>query len=179
MQTEEEAIAFLNEIRSARWDATHNVYAYALRGGQLRRYSDDGEPQGTAGVPVLEVLTKSGVTDAAVVVTRYFGGVLLGAGGLVRAYSHTARLAVEAGGITVMQKQLEARLCCAYHQYGRLAALLPAVGCTVDGAAFGQEVALSFHFPPEALDSLQKALADATNGQVKALVTGERFFSAQ
>ncbi|HBN81058.1 MAG TPA: YigZ family protein, partial [Ruminococcaceae bacterium] len=92
--TEKDALSFLNTIRSKHWDASHNVYAYALRSGQLRRYSDDGEPQGTAGIPVLDVLVKSGLVDTAVVVTRYFGGVLLGAGGLVRAYSHAASLAV-------------------------------------------------------------------------------------
>ena len=82
--TEQQAIAFINDKKKAHWDATHNVYAYILREGQVRRYSDDGEPQGTAGIPVLDVLQKSGLTDCAVVVTRYFGGVLLGAGSYER-----------------------------------------------------------------------------------------------
>ena len=86
--TEEEAIAFVNEIRAQHREASHNVYAYALREGQVRRYSDDGEPQGTAGIPVLDVLQKSGIVDAVVVVTRYFGGTLLGAGGLVLSLIH-------------------------------------------------------------------------------------------
>jgi len=94
--TNEEAVAFINEIKAKHWDATHNVYAYVLRDGQIRRYSDDGEPQGTAGIPVLDVLLKENLTDLVVVVTRYFGGVLLGAGGLVRAYSHGAKIAVVA-----------------------------------------------------------------------------------
>ena len=85
VKTEEEAVAFINEMKAKYWDASHNVYAYCLREGQIKRYSDDGEPQGTAGIPVLDVLQKSGVVDTAVVVTRYFGGILLGAGGLVRA----------------------------------------------------------------------------------------------
>ena len=98
VSTQEEAIAFIDEMRSKYWDATHNVYAYILRDG-TKRYSDDGEPQGTAGVPVLDVLQKEGLTDLCVVVTRYFGGILLGAGGLVRAYSHGAKIAVDAAGI--------------------------------------------------------------------------------
>ena len=102
VKTEEEAVAFINEMKAKYWDASHNVYAYCLREGQIKRYSDDGEPQGTAGIPVLDVLQKSGVVDTAVVVTRYFGGILLGAGGLVRAYSHGASIALEAAGIVTM-----------------------------------------------------------------------------
>ena len=83
IKTEQEAIDFINEKRSIHWDATHNVYAYVLKDGNIQRYSDDSEPQGTAGVPTLDVIRKSGVVDCVVVVTRYFGGVLLGAGGLV------------------------------------------------------------------------------------------------
>ena len=119
VRTEEEALAFLEEIRTRHWDATHNVFAYSLRQGNLRRYSDDGEPQGTAGVPVLDVLQKSGVTDAVLVVTRYFGGVLLGAGGLVRAYSHAASLALQAGEVITMQLCKTARVMCDYNQIGR------------------------------------------------------------
>ena len=87
VKTQDEAVSFINEIRSKHWDATHNVYAYVLSDGQIMRYSDDGEPQGTAGVPVLDVIKKMGIVDVVVVVTRYFGGIMLGAGGLVRAYS--------------------------------------------------------------------------------------------
>ncbi len=109
VSTEEEATAFIASIRSRHWDARHNVYAYSLREGNLRRYSDDGEPSGTAGMPVLDVLQKSGVTDVCVVVTRYFGGVLLGTGGLVRAYSQAARLGLNAaqGVILSMNDMLD------------------------------------------------------------------------
>ena len=89
VQTEQEALDFITSKKSEHWDASHNVYAYILRDGTMR-FSDDGEPQGTAGMPVLDVLRKSGVTDVVTVATRYFGGILLGGGGLVRAYSHTA-----------------------------------------------------------------------------------------
>ena len=87
IKTQQEALDFIAKIKSKHWDATHNVYAYVLRENNIQRYSDDGEPGGTAGVPMLDVLLKEGVVDACVVGTRYFGGTLLGAGGLVRAYS--------------------------------------------------------------------------------------------
>ena len=93
VQTEEEALDFIAKLKSQYWDASHNVYAYILREGNIARFSDDGEPQGTAGIPVIDTLKKAGVVDAVVVATRYFGGILLGGGGLIRAYSHTASIA--------------------------------------------------------------------------------------
>ena len=99
VKTEAEATEFINSIRSKHWDARHNVYAYSLREGNIKRYSDDGEPSGTAGMPVLDVITKNEVYDVCVVVTRYFGGVLLGTGGLVRAYSQGSKIALEAGQV--------------------------------------------------------------------------------
>ena len=125
VSTEEEALAFLAEMRARYWDASHNVYAYRIREGGAQRYSDDGEPQGTSGLPSLDVLRKSGVTDVIAVVTRYFGGTLLGAGGLVRAYSHTVSLALQQAGIAVMRVCTLAQLTCSYSQYGRVAALIP------------------------------------------------------
>ena len=94
VKSEQEAVDFINAKRSEHWNATHNVYAYSLREGNIKRYSDDGEPSGTAGMPVLEVITNNDVFDVCIVVTRYFGGVLLGTGGLVRAYSKGAKLAL-------------------------------------------------------------------------------------
>ena len=120
VQTNEEAVAFVASVRSEYSDATHNVYAYVLREGQMKRYSDDGEPQGTAGMPVLDVLLKSGVTDCAVVVTRYFGGTLLGAGGLVRAYSKSAKMGVDAGIISVMTDCAICKITVSYDLYGKL-----------------------------------------------------------
>lgn len=101
---EEEAVDFINSIRKKHRDATHNVYAYIIKENNIQRYSDDGEPKGTAGIPVLDIMKKTGITDAAIVVTRYFGGTLLGAGGLVRAYSAAAALAVKEA--TVITKKL-------------------------------------------------------------------------
>ena len=128
VSTEAEALAFIAEKKSKHWDASHNVYAYILRDGGVMRYSDDGEPQGTAGIPVLDVLQKSGVTDVVVVATRYFGGILLGGGGLVRAYSHTASIALQAAGIVTMRECLMLEVLCDYGQYGRAAALVPECG---------------------------------------------------
>ena len=175
VRTEEEALAFLEEIRTRHWDATHNVFAYSLRQGNLRRYSDDGEPQGTAGVPVLDVLQKSGVTDAVLVVTRYFGGVLLGAGGLVRAYSHAASLALQAGEVITMQLCKTARVMCDYNQYGRVSSLIPECGGVVDDTQFTDCVQLTFHMTEEQLSALSRRLADATCGQVSPELLGELY----
>lgn len=176
VQTEAAAQAFVARMKKQYWDARHNVSAYVLRSG-AQHCSDDGEPQGTAGVPVLHGLLKAGVTDAAVVVTRYFGGVLLGAGGLVRAYSHAAALALAAAGIVEMRPCLRLRLRCAYHQYGRVAALLPACGAAVDSEAFTDEVAVAFHMAAADLPALKTALADGTGGAVVPQVCGEDFFA--
>lgn len=175
VQNEAQAAAFIDELRAKYWDATHNVYAYTLRDGQTRRYSDDGEPQGTAGVPVLDVLLKAQIVDTAVVVTRYFGGVLLGAGGLVRAYSHTAALALEAGGIKTMRLCVTGELACDYGWYGRVAALLPECGGIADSADFSDEVRVLFHIRADGAEQFYARLADTTNGQARVRKTGECF----
>ncbi len=174
--TEQEALDFINEKRQKHWDATHNVYAYVLREGNLRRYSDDGEPHGTAGVPTLEVLLKSDVTDVVVVVTRYFGGILLGAGGLVRAYTKGAKIALEAGGIITMERCAVAHLCCDYGQYGKIAGLIPAHGGVIDDTVFHTGVEIRFHLAETAVSAFEKQLADATNGSVTVIVTDNQFF---
>lgn len=173
--TKDEAVDFINSIKSKHWDATHNVYAYVLRDGQTRRYSDDGEPQGTAGIPVLDVLLKENVTDCVVVATRYFGGILLGGGGLVRAYSHTAKIAVDAGGIVTMRLCSVMRVECDYNLYGKINSLVPEFGGVVDGTDFGQNVALSFRIPVDRTDEFQKKLIDVSFGKVSAEKTGEIF----
>lgn len=178
VRTEEEATAFIKSIQSKHWDASHNVYAYSLREGQIKRYSDDGEPQGTAGIPVLDVLLKSGVTDAVLVVTRYFGGILLGGGGLVRAYSHGASIGLEAGGIIAMQLCVLGEIVCSYSQYGRVASLIPETGGITDDSAFGEQVVLRFHIRKESLQKLEDSLTDATRGSCSVAVLGESFFEA-
>lgn len=177
--TEQDAIAFIDSMRARHWDATHNVYAYSLRTGNIMRYSDDGEPSGTAGMPVLSVLTKGGITDAVIVVTRYFGGVLLGAGGLVRAYSHAAALAVEAAGAVTMRVCRLCRVCCDYSQYGRVSALIPEYGGIIDDTVFTDAVSLKFHMTDEQLGKMTPQLADATCGACNVELLGENYFSFQ
>ena len=171
--TEEEALAFIREKQKKYWDATHNVYAYVLNGGNLCRFSDDGEPQGTAGIPVLDVLRKEGLTDCVVVVTRYFGGILLGAGGLVRAYSHGAKIAVDAGGVVEMRRCLLGEVTCDYSQYGWIPSFLAEEGATVIDTAFGEAVTVSFSIPQEGRGHLESALIDRSNGRLEAAFTGE------
>lgn len=175
VKTSEEAVAFINEIKSGHWDATHNVYAYVLRDGQIRRYSDDGEPQGTAGIPTLDVLLKEGLTDVVVVVTRYFGGVLLGTGGLVRAYSHSAKIAVDAAKIITMSLCSEVRVKADYNFYGKLSSLIPECGGTIENTDFTDSVEVTFLIPKEKVDGFSKKLTDAGNGKYGCEVISERF----
>ena len=174
--TEEEALSFIQEKKKEHWDATHNVYAYILRSG-VRRYSDDGEPQGTAGIPVLDVLQKEELTDCCVVVTRYFGGILLGGGGLVRAYSHGASLAVAAGGIQNMRLCLEAQLVCDYAQYGWAAPLIAAAGGTVDDTVYTDAVTLRFHLPVGLESRLQSELTEKSAGKLSFTVENTRYYA--
>lgn len=166
--TQDEAVAFINQIKSKHWDATHNVYAYILRDGQIRRYSDDGEPQGTAGIPVLDVLQKEGLTDCCVVVTRYFGGILLGGGGLVRAYSHAAKLAVDSAEIIKMSVCVRACCTCDYAFYGKLASLIPECGGTAENSEFTDTVSVIFNIPENLYDGFCAELTEASFGKVAA-----------
>lgn len=166
--TQEEAVEFINSKKSKHWDATHNVYAYILRDGQIRRYSDDGEPQGTAGIPVLDVLQKEGLTDCVVVVTRYFGGILLGGGGLVRAYSHAAKLAVDASGVIKMSMCVRAECECDYGYYGRLSSLIPECGGTLEASDFTENVKVTFTMPQNLYGSFCAKLVDSSLGKYNA-----------
>lgn len=179
VKTEQEAIDFINEKRSEHWNATHNVYAYSLREGNIKRYSDDGEPSGTAGMPVLDVIVKNEIFDVVVVVTRYFGGVLLGTGGLVRAYSHGSKIAVEAAKPVIMQNCLVCEARCAYNQYGKVSSLIIGVGAAVDDTVYESDVLVKFHIKPDLLGTLNKKLADATSGEVTVEQKGEQYFAVQ
>lgn len=174
--TQEQALEFIEKIKSKHWDAKHNVYAYILREGGIKRYSDDGEPQGTAGVPVLDVMQKMNITDAVVVVTRYFGGILLGAGGLVRAYSHGAKLAVEAAKPAVMELCDNSELKCSYNQYGRVSTIIAQQGGVVADSVFTDEVELKFYVKKGSLDRINKELAAATCGEVEAHSQSESYY---
>lgn len=175
VETAEEAVAKIKEMRETYWDATHNCYAYILREGNIMRYSDDGEPQGTAGIPVLDVLEKTGVTDCAVVVTRYFGGILLGGGGLVRAYSHSASIAVAAGGIVTRALCARLKVTCDYYFYGKLSSLVPEAGGIIEDTVFEDNVTLVFRLPLSLVDPFNAKLVDVSNGRYKAEKVDEFF----
>lgn len=166
---------FINEIRAARRDATHNVYAYIIKSPEYSRYSDDAEPQGTAGVPVLDVIRKNGLTNCAVVVTRYFGGILLGAGGLVRAYSHSAKIAVEAAKIIKMSLCGVFEVCCDYSFYGKASSLIPECGGTVESTDFSDEVKIVFRIPAQNEEMFEKQLTQASFGKISAKKLAEKY----
>ena len=173
--TQEEALAFIGEISKKYWDATHNVYAYILRNGGIKRFSDDGEPQGTAGIPALDVLEKSGVTDCVVVVTRYFGGIMLGAGGLVRAYSHSASLAVNAGEPITMALCAKLKIKCDYNFYGKLASLIPENGGIIEDTVYEENVTAIFRLPCSQVDLFNAKLIDCSNGKYSTEIIDEFF----
>ncbi len=175
VETEEEALAFIARVKAKYWDASHNVYAYVLRQGGVGRFSDDGEPQGTAGIPVIETLKKAGVVDVAVVATRYFGGILLGGGGLIRAYSHTASIGLAAAQKVRMKECLVMEADCGYEQYGRVQGLVPENGGVVEDTEFLEKVRLRFYLEPERLEGLKRRLADATAGKAGLKEAGKKY----
>jgi uncharacterized YigZ family protein len=175
VETEAEALAFLDKIRAENPMARHNVYAYILRENNRVRYSDDGEPQKTAGIPTLSVLEHAGLKDVACVVTRYFGGTLLGAGGLVRAYSHTASLALEQAGIITYEPYAEYALVCGYSEYGKYSTILADSGAVIDGTDFAEAVTLRYALPIQKGEAVAKKIIEAGYGKDIPTVTGERF----
>lgn len=166
VKTNDEAVDFVNSIKAMHRKAKHNVYAYILRNDNISRYSDDGEPQGTAGVPVLDVLQKRGLTDVCVVVTRYFGGILLGGGGLVRAYSHAASLACDAAHIMNMCLCQRLKIKTDYGMYGKISYILPNYDTITINSDFGTEVTLEILVLSEKKNALLKDITEITNGSV-------------
>lgn len=167
VKNQDEAIDFINEIRAMHRQATHNVYAYVLREDNIMRYSDDGEPAGTAGVPVLEVIKKEGLTDICVVVTRYFGGILLGAGGLVRAYGKSAKLGIDEA------ERIEKIYCklylirCDYSTYGKLEYTINTEGYILKDCVFENDVCMTVGVKPDEENAFLKAVADISGGSAK------------
>ena len=175
VKTQEEALEFISEIKSKHWDATHNVYAYTLKEGGIRRFSDDGEPQGTAGIPSLDVLLKEEVVDCCVVVTRYFGGIMLGAGGLVRAYSHGAKIALDAGGIITMSLCKIVKVKSDYNFYGRLVPLICEEGGIVEDTQFTDNVEVTFRIPEDKVPFFESRLVDVSCGKFHSEVIDEKY----
>ena len=173
-ETEEEALEHLKAMRQQHWDATHNVYAYIIHGGPTR-YSDDGEPQGTAGMPVLEVLRGSGVENVCCVVTRYFGGTLLGTGGLVRAYGKAARDALSEAGIALKQLWKRLDLILPYSYYERLLQELERFGGVVAGTEYGADICLHLLLPANRTADFGARVTDLTRGAVAPMEIREEF----
>lgn len=174
-RTQEEAVEAIEEVRKQHRRARHNVYAYLLRDGNASRYSDDGEPQGTAGMPILDVLQKNGLTDVCCVVTRYFGGVLLGANGLVRAYSHSTALAIEAAQIKIMMPCYPVSIQTDYALYGKIAYHLPQEDILQLDTIFEDQVELKLLVRDTLWDKLKQELIDLTSGQVEIVSSGLQY----
>lgn len=175
VKTQDEAISFINEIRAEHRQATHNVYAYVLREDNIMRYSDDGEPAGTAGLPVMEVIKKEGLTDVCVVVTRYFGGILLGAGGLVRAYGKSAKIAIDSATRVEMLNCSVYIVCCDYTDYGKIEFAINSGGYILKDSSFEESVHLTVAVKSGEEESFQKTIADISGGMAQITPLGSEF----
>lgn len=165
VRSEEEAAAFIQEIKKKFWDATHNCSAYQIgENGQLQKSSDDGEPSGTAGRPMLEVLKKAEITNTVVVVTRYFGGIKLGAGGLVRAYSHAVSLGLQEANIADYIPHQEAMITLDYSYLASLERILPLHRIYCADRQFSDHVQVLLHIPLEEKDNFYTTITNMTNG---------------
>ena len=176
-ETEEEALAFLNRIRTKHKDATHNCYAYiiGLNAG-IMRYSDDGEPGGTAGMPIIEVMKARGVVNCAVVVTRYFGGILLGAGGLVRAYAQGSKTALDAAGVVVMEKSARCLVEVDYSTWQRLEYFLRSAPVIIEHNEFGASVVCTLMVRVKDADELVSEITRVTDGKAEILPDDELYY---
>ena len=174
VESEEEARAFVAAVKKEHYDARHNCWCYLLRGGP-ERYSDDGEPQGTAGIPMLEVLRREGVTNAVCVVTRYFGGVLLGAGGLFRAYTRCAKDALDAAGISVVRRWVAMDVPCSYAAAERFKQEVAAFDGAVEDVQYGAGVTLRALIPEARSEAFAARIFDGSGGAVTPKAAGESF----
>ena len=175
VSTEEEALAFIESVKKRYPDARHHVYAYVLRENSLMRFTDDREPQGTAGMPVLDVIRKNGLTDIVVVVTRYFGGTLLGTGGLVRAYTAAAIGAVEEAVIIKYDIYVTLSIEASYSDYQKFAPIFAECGYRSEDVRYTDKVVLSGSVSKSNLENMQDKLVQATSGRVKIEIIDEKF----
>lgn len=172
--SEQEAKEILERVRKQHYDARHNCWCYILKSGQ-KRYSDDGEPQGTAGQPMLNVFEREGVVDVLCVVTRYFGGILLGTGGLCRAYTKAAKDALDAAGISRMQPWLRQQITVSYALFERAKLLIAAQEGAVEDAQYGADILITYRIPEGADERLRTALREASSGSVVPSLLEEIF----
>ena len=165
VESEEQALEIIKQKKKEYSDATHNVYAYVI-GDSIARYSDDNEPQGTAGMPVLNTIRMAGLSDALVVITRYFGGILLGAGGLVRAYSTASSMALEKGGFKVFECYNVYSVKLHYSDYGKFTTELQNADAIIDDTSFEDEVTVKFAVREELSSNFEKRIVDLFYGKV-------------
>lgn len=178
VNTEAGARELIERTKQKYYDARHNCWCYMIRDGGIVRYADDGEPQGTAGQPMLEVFRRGGIDNFLCVVTRYFGGILLGAGGLTRAYAGTAKLALDAAGISGMHLWSCVELRCPYHLFERIKTELDTFGGNLESTDFGADILLGALLPEEKTALFIARLSDLTSGSVKAAVTGSKYVAS-
>ena len=174
VETEEAALEKIQEMKKQHYDATHNCWAYIIHGGAVR-FSDDGEPGGTAGMPMLQVLQREGLHNCVCVVTRYFGGILLGAGGLVRAYTKGAKIAVDAAGKSMKRVWTVLYVPCPYTYYERVKLLVAECEGIIRSTDFGAEVELELLFAENVADTFLEKLTDMTAGTVEGMETGKEY----
>ena len=172
--SEQEAKEILERVRKQHYDARHNCWCYILKSGQ-KRYSDDGEPQGTAGQPMLNVFEREGVVAVLCIVTRYFGGILLGAGGLCRAYTKAAKDALDAAGISKMQPWVRQQITVSYALFERAKLLIAAQEGAVEDAQYGADILITYRIPEGADERLRTALREASSGSVVPSLLEEIF----
>lgn len=175
VSTEEEALSFIESVKKRFPDARHHVYAYVLRENSIMRFTDDREPQGTAGMPVLDVIRKNGLTDTVIVVTRYFGGTLLGTGGLVRAYSAAAIGAVEAAEIITYDVYTTLTVETTYSDYQKFAPIFADFGYRSEDVRYTDKVILTGNVRKSNLDGLMDKLVQTTSGRAKIEIIDEKF----
>lgn len=166
VKTEAEALEFVEALRKKYWDAGHNVYAYVIEENNIQRYSDDGEPAGTAGMPVFDMIRKEGLCNIAVVVTRYFGGILLGTGGLVHAYSKAAKLGIEAATPVTMVLCREIVISCDYSLLGRVQSEICGQGFAMGEVEYADFVKVRAYVPTAQTEKFAADLIDKTNGRI-------------
>ena len=175
VETEEDARAFIEQMKKRYHDARHNCWCYLLREGGVVRYSDDGEPQGTAGQPMLGVFEKEGVTNLVCVVTRYFGGILLGAGGLVRAYTRSAKDALDAAGVSVVRRWVRGLVPCSYSLFERVRIETEQFGGVIEDTEYAADILLTVLVPEERAEEYAAHLLDVSAGTIETLTDGEVF----
>lgn len=175
VETEEEARAFIESVKKRHYDARHNCWCYLIRETGVIRYSDDGEPQGTAGQPMLGVFEKEGITNVVCVVTRYFGGILLGAGGLVRAYTKSAKDALDAAGVSVVRRWEKLLVSSSYKSYERIRKETEKFGAVIQNTEYGTDILLTVLVPEQDVERYCAMLIDMTAGEVEPIRDGEEF----